>query len=99
MINAEMLREAEQRRFTWRCRRGLLELDIVLQAFISKQFNSLNMMQLQAFDALLALPDNEFWDLINASKNLKVDSEAMSTMNEMLQKLRLIRLNHHEEAK
>ncbi len=94
MLNAENLKDAEQRRFAWRCRRGLLELDIVLQDFVSKQFDSLNMRELQAFDDLLSLPDNEFWDLINSSKQLKkTDAQATKTANELLQKLRLVRFD------
>jgi len=94
MLNAENLRDAEQRRFAWRCRRGLLELDIVLQDFVNKQFDSLNMSELQAFDDLLSLPDNEFWDLINASKKIKKESaQATEVANAMLEKLRLVRLN------
>lgn len=99
MLNAEILRDAEQRRFAWRCRRGLLELDIVLQAFVSKQFESLNMIELQAFDDLLALPDNDLWDLINVSKNLKkAEPLATKTASDMLEKLRSVRLNHNQEA-
>lgn len=93
MLNAEILRDAEQRRFAWRCRRGLLELDIVLQDFVSKQFDSLNMHELQAFDDLLALPDNEFWDLINSSKKIKKTELSDTTVaNVMLEKLRSVRL-------
>lgn len=99
MLNAEILRDAEQRRFAWRCRRGLLELDIVLQAFVAKQFDTLNMRELQAFDDLLAMPDNEFWALINSGKPLKkIDTKATKTANEMLQKLRSVRLNDDREA-
>jgi antitoxin CptB len=97
MLNAENLRDAEQRRFAWRCRRGLLELDIVLQQFVSSRFNSLNMGELQVFDDMLALPDNTFWDLINASKSLKKsglpDTEAATNVLAML---RAVRLNHQE---
>ncbi len=97
MLNAENLRDAEQRRFAWRCRRGLLELDIVLQQFVSSRFNSLNMGELQVFDDMLALPDNAFWDLINTSKSLSKtglpDSEAATNV---LQMLRAVRLNHQE---
>lgn len=98
MITAEILRDAEQRRFSWRCRRGLLELDIILQAFVQEQFDSLNILELQAFDDLLALPDNEFWDLINSSKRLKLsETSATNTANNMLEKLRSIRLNSNQE--
>jgi antitoxin CptB len=99
MLNAENLRDAEQRRFAWRCRRGLLELDIVLQDFVSKQFGSLNMGELQAFDEMLELPDNEFWDLINSSKILKKDQTTqVEAANTMLEKLRSVRPNYNREA-
>lgn len=97
MINAENLRDAEQRRFAWRCRRGLLELDIVLQDFVSKQFDSLNMNELAFFDQLLELPDNEFWDLINSPKVLEPEAlkegktVQAEVANAMLEKLRSVR--------
>jgi antitoxin CptB len=99
MLNAENLRDAEQRRFAWRCRRGLLELDIVLQDFVSKRFDALNMGELQAFDDMLELPDNEFWDLINSSKKLKKDTAlATEIANGMLDKLRSVRLDQNQEG-
>ena len=100
MLNAEILRDAEQRRFAWRCRRGLLELDIVLQAFVATQFDTLNMSELQAFDDLLAMPDNQFWELINSTEQVKkTDTNATKTANEILEKLRAVRLNDNGEAK
>ncbi len=68
MINAEVLEDAEQRRLAWRCRRGMLELDIVLQRFIKEKFSVLSIEELEVFDGLLDLPDNEFWALINDNK-------------------------------
>lgn len=65
MLSAENIKDAELRRLTWRCRRGMLELDIVLQRFIMLHFNDLTLTQLQALDELLALPDNDFWALIS----------------------------------
>lgn len=110
MLNAEMLRDAEHRRFAWRCRRGLLELDIVLQEFVSQQFDSLNLAELQVFDKMLALPDNRFWDLINGTKNLdagdfdvggikKNQIAQLKAANAMLEKLRAARPSYiHTEA-
>jgi antitoxin CptB len=99
MLNAEILRDAEQRRFSWRCRRGLLELDIVLQDFVSKEYSSLNLNELQVFDEMLALPDNEFWDLINATKDLKKNQiKQLEIANVMLEKLRSVRPNYNTEA-
>lgn len=58
------LDDSMQRRLAWRCRRGMLELDIVLQKFVSEQFFSLTNAELTALDHLLDLPDNDFWGLI-----------------------------------
>ena len=63
-MNTEHTKQAESRRLAWRCRRGLLELDIVLQRFVAQYYESLSVAELSAFDAMLALPDNDFWDLL-----------------------------------
>ena len=44
-------------RLKWQCRRGMLELDLMLQAFMDKQFAGLSSTQLQAFEELLSYPD------------------------------------------
>ena len=64
MLSEEARKDAEARRLAWRCRRGLLELDIVLQRFVASQFKQLSHAEIIALDGLLALPDNDFWDLI-----------------------------------
>ncbi len=99
MLNAENLRDAEQRRFSWRCRRGMLELDIVLQDFVSKEYSHLNMGELQVFDEMLSLPDNEFWNMINSTQVIKKENMSKTEIaNAMLQKLRAIRVNTNQEA-
>ena len=57
-------------RVRWRCRRGMLELDIVLQRFMDKHYTQLNEAELQQFDTLLNLPDNDLWDMITARKEM-----------------------------
>ncbi|MBL0011470.1 MAG: succinate dehydrogenase assembly factor 2 [Nitrosomonas sp.] len=56
----------EFERARWRCRRGLLELDIVLQRFMDRYYMQLDESGLEQFERLLALPDNDLWDLITA---------------------------------
>lgn len=51
-------------RIRWRCRRGLLELDIVFERFIPQYIN-LNSQQQLEFDKLLDLPDTELWNKIS----------------------------------
>jgi antitoxin CptB len=54
----------ELERVRWRCRRGLLELDIVLGRFVEQRYAGLDEQQLVAFDELLDMPDTELWDMI-----------------------------------
>lgn len=54
----------ELERTRWRCRRGLLELDVVLQRFIDKHYETLDEEALRQFEALLDLADNDLWDMI-----------------------------------
>lgn len=56
----------EFERARWRCRRGLLELDIIPQRFMDRHYTQLDAHGLQQFERLLDLPDNDLWDLITA---------------------------------
>ncbi|HEY5993198.1 MAG TPA: succinate dehydrogenase assembly factor 2 [Gallionellaceae bacterium] len=51
-------------RIRWRCRRGLLELDIVLGRFVERHYAGLDQAGRAAFDALLDMPDAGLWDMI-----------------------------------
>jgi len=56
--------DADRRRLRWRCRRGLLENDLVLQRFLVRYGDRLDRLRLDALNELLALGDNELWDLV-----------------------------------
>ena len=47
-------------RLRWKCRRGLLELDLVLERFIP----ALRDEDVQPLHALLELPDHDLWDIV-----------------------------------
>jgi antitoxin CptB len=57
-------------RVRWRCRRGLLELDIVLGRFVVHRYPVMDNGQRMVFDELLDLPDTELWDLITDKREL-----------------------------
>jgi antitoxin CptB len=50
---------SSKNRLRWKCRRGLLELDLVLQDFV------VNRMEEREIDALLELEDNDLWDIVS----------------------------------
>lgn len=45
-------------RLRWRCRRGLLELDLVLERFLQERYPQLSPAEQKCFEALLELPDS-----------------------------------------
>ena len=51
-------------RIRWRCRRGLLENDLILTRFLDAKGATLTEEQVAMLDTLLALTDNDLWDLI-----------------------------------
>ena len=51
--------DAALARLRWRCRRGLLELDLLLQKFLDTGYAELTPRQGDAFERLLALADAE----------------------------------------
>ena len=53
-------------RLRWRCRRGMLELDLVLANFLQRHHAELTAAQCVEFDSLLNLPDQDLWLLVRA---------------------------------
>ena len=49
---------AEQNRLKWKCRRGLLELDLVFERYLKKHPKDPELLP------LLELPDNDLWDIV-----------------------------------
>ncbi len=45
-------------RLRWKCRRGLLELDLVLERYLQKNPRD------RELQVLLDLPDNDLWDIV-----------------------------------
>ena len=54
-----------QHRLKWKCRRGLLELDIVLERFLQHKAASLDEPSLDLLNELLDYQDNDLWDIVN----------------------------------
>ncbi|MEP7328532.1 MAG: succinate dehydrogenase assembly factor 2 [Betaproteobacteria bacterium] len=52
-------------RIRWRCRRGMLENDIVLTRFLDERGAAIAEDEVAMLDRLLDLPDNDLWDLLS----------------------------------
>ena len=76
--------ETEIKRLAWRCRRGMLELDIVLQRFIQSHFDTLTNGELRQLDLLLDYPDNDFWDLVSTRKTVTNNNDLSSLLAKLI---------------
>ena len=54
----------EMSRLRWRCRRGMKELDVVLEGYLARHFDKASPEDRTAFEALLDLPDPELLYLL-----------------------------------
>ncbi len=59
-----MTDERRLARLRWRCRRGMLENDIVLERFLAARGAAITDEEVAMLDRLLDLTDNDLWDLI-----------------------------------
>jgi antitoxin CptB len=72
----------ELSRLRWRCRRGLLENDLILARFLDLRGDAVTEPELIGLDRLLDLSDNELWDLL--SGRLEPEDAAMRPLLETL---------------
>jgi len=48
----------------WQCRRGMLELDLLLNGFLETQYSQLDVSQREDFVTLLSYPDQTLYELL-----------------------------------
>ncbi len=53
----------------WRCRRGLLELDLILGGFLQARYPGLSPAERSAFEQLLSLPDTSLAAMLQGQEN------------------------------
>lgn len=56
-----LLATPSKAKLLWQCRRGMLELDLMLNQFVSKQLEHLTTQQIHAFEQLLTYSDPEIY--------------------------------------
>ena len=52
------MNRVEREKLKWKCRRGLLELDLVLERYLERHPGDAEL------EPLLDLPDNDLWDIV-----------------------------------
>ncbi len=60
----EMSPEQAMARLRWQCRRGMLELDAMLSAYLDRRFTSAAQREKDAFYRLLKYPDQELLEYL-----------------------------------
>ena len=68
----------ELRRLRWRCRRGMLELDLVLRDFLDRHYPLLSTSERTAFQQLLLLPDSALISFLHGTE--EADSEELKNI-------------------
>lgn len=53
------------RRVRWRCRRGLLENDLMLERFLARHAHELDAAELLRLQQLLELEDHDLWEVLS----------------------------------
>ena len=68
---------ADHSELRWRCRRGMLELDIIFNDFLNKAYDKLDQQQKKLLDQMLDYPDQLLFDLF-LGKIVSSDKEISS---------------------
>ena len=69
-------------RLKWQCRRGMLELDLMLEAFVDKAWPALTEAEKASFDCLLDYPDQLLFDYL-LGDGVPTDGEMMRVIQQI----------------
>lgn len=75
---------SELSKIKWRCRRGMRELDVVLNNYVEKSYVDASPEEQQAFKELLDQEDDIFYQLLLGNRDAETDGQS-----ELLKKLRV----------
>jgi antitoxin CptB len=83
-----LLDERGLSKLRWRCRRGLLENDLLIERFFDQYARGLTVRQADALGELMDLADNDLLDLLLRRKDLtgEMDRPDLRQVLEMLRK-------------
>ena len=79
-------------RLAWRCRRGLLELDLWLGGFLDASRATLKLDERNAFERLLAMPDMQIMDMLQGVAQAE-DADVQS----LIQRIQTTRQRHDRD--
>jgi antitoxin CptB len=74
VADVEKQTDTQRARLLWQCRRGMLELDAMLQTFMERVYDDLNESQQRAFEILLRTPDQLLLEYL-MGRTIPIDKE------------------------
>jgi antitoxin CptB len=77
--------QAALNRLRWRCRRGMLENDLILTRFLDSCGERITDAELVALESMLQLSDNDLWEMLSGRQE-PADAAVMP----LLERLRAI---------
>jgi antitoxin CptB len=85
-MTQERLDERALSKLKWRCRRGLLENDLLIERFFQRHEAGLTVSQAQALAVLMDLADNDLLDLLlrRSQPGADIDTSEVRQVLEML---------------
>ena len=94
-IAGKLIGERALSKLKWRCRRGLLENDLLIEKFFARYDTTLTVRQAKGMNDLMELSDNDLLDLLLKRKEptelLEAASQAHASTPEALEVLNLLR--------
>jgi antitoxin CptB len=91
----ELLDERGLSKLKWRCRRGLLENDLLIERFFLSYESTLSVRQAKGLSDLMDLSDNDLLDLLLRRKEsgqlTEVDAQTSASTPEALEVLNMLR--------
>ena len=74
-MSLDISAEQKLNRLRWQCRRGQLELDLILNGFLERGYADLSQPEPDAFARLLQLPDPTLLQWLVASEDFHAEQE------------------------
>lgn len=91
----ELLDERGLSKLKWRCRRGLLENDLLIEKFFLRYENTLSVRQAKGLSDLMELSDNDLLDLLlrrkESSQLSELEAQTNASTPEALEVLNMLR--------
>jgi antitoxin CptB len=92
---SDLLDQRSLSKLRWRCRRGLLENDLLIEKFFNRYESTLSVSQAQGLNDLMTLADNDLLDLLLRRKEpeqlVEAETKANASTPEAREVLQMLR--------